>query len=176
MIRNLREVGRDVRDGASADPGSPSEGHLDLLESAGAAVLAAWPEEGRGSVEEVRRELEAVARWVRTFRVTGETTEPEECYGDRFLVRRLIEALRLETLRRWADGEDGASPEDVLEVLRALEELSRSTLPKDARDFASRLADPDGFELLVEVAHDLRSPLTSISFLAETLRSGHSGE
>jgi signal transduction histidine kinase len=34
---------------------------------------------------------------------------------------------------------------------------------------------PDAFELLVEVAHDFRSPLTSILFLAEALRDGHSG-
>ena len=34
---------------------------------------------------------------------------------------------------------------------------------------------PDAFELLIEVAHDLRSPLTSILFLAETLQRGQSG-
>jgi signal transduction histidine kinase len=33
----------------------------------------------------------------------------------------------------------------------------------------------DAFELLVEVAHDFRSPLTSILFLAEALRDEHSG-
>jgi signal transduction histidine kinase len=32
-----------------------------------------------------------------------------------------------------------------------------------------------GAELVVEVAHDIRSPLTSILFLVETLRNGHSG-
>jgi signal transduction histidine kinase len=37
------------------------------------------------------------------------------------------------------------------------------------------LSGPDGLELVSEVAHDLRSPLTSILTLAETLRSGHSG-
>lgn len=39
---------------------------------------------------------------------------------------------------------------------------------------ASALA-PDAARLLAEVAHDLRSPLTSILFLAETLTSGRSG-
>jgi signal transduction histidine kinase len=37
------------------------------------------------------------------------------------------------------------------------------------------LRGPDAFELLVEVAHDFRSPLTSILFLAEALRDGQSG-
>lgn len=42
--------------------------------------------------------------------------------------------------------------------------------------FAPHLTGPDGLELLVEVAHDLRSPLTSILFLAEALRGGQSGD
>ena len=44
-----------------------------------------------------------------------------------------------------------------------------------SQHFADRLSAPDGLELVVEVAHDLRSPLTSILFLAETLQRGRSG-
>src|SRR2546426_12002729 len=42
-------------------------------------------------------------------------------------------------------------------------------------DLASSLSTPNGLELVVEMAHDLRSPLTSILFLAEALRRGESG-
>src|SRR3989441_7102709 len=42
----------------------------------------------------------------------------------------------------------------------------------ESEDLASSLAGPDGLELVVEMAHDLRSPLTSILFLAESLRNG----
>jgi len=41
--------------------------------------------------------------------------------------------------------------------------------------FAARLAGRDGLRLLSDVAHDLRSPLTSILFLAETMQRGQSG-
>ena len=44
-----------------------------------------------------------------------------------------------------------------------------------SQHFTDRLSAPDGLELVVEVAHDLRSPLTSILFLAETLQRGRSG-
>jgi signal transduction histidine kinase len=44
-----------------------------------------------------------------------------------------------------------------------------------ALHFSDRLSGPDGLELVVEVAHDLRSPLTSILFLAETLQRARSG-
>jgi signal transduction histidine kinase len=41
--------------------------------------------------------------------------------------------------------------------------------------FAGRLAGPDSLQLIIEVAHDMRSPLGSILFLAERLRSMQSG-
>ena len=37
------------------------------------------------------------------------------------------------------------------------------------------LAETEAFRLVAEVAHDLRSPLTSILFLSEALRMGQSG-
>lgn len=46
----------------------------------------------------------------------------------------------------------------------------------DHPDLPEALAGSESLDLLVEVAHDLRSPLTSILFLAETLRRGQSGE
>ncbi len=42
-------------------------------------------------------------------------------------------------------------------------------------DLATCLAGPNGLDLVVEMAHDLRSPLTSIVLLAEALQSGQSG-
>jgi signal transduction histidine kinase len=45
----------------------------------------------------------------------------------------------------------------------------------EADEFLSSLAGPNGLDLVVEIAHDLRSPLTSILFLAEALHQGQSG-
>jgi two-component system sensor histidine kinase/response regulator len=42
-------------------------------------------------------------------------------------------------------------------------------------DLADCLAGPNGVDLVVEMAHDLRSPLTSILFLADALQRGESG-
>jgi signal transduction histidine kinase len=66
-------------------------------------------------------------------------------------------------------------PVDVQEVFRVLDAIERvqCVLERDAiQSFREQTAGPSGMELLVEVAHDLRSPLTSILFLAETLRAG----
>jgi signal transduction histidine kinase len=42
-------------------------------------------------------------------------------------------------------------------------------------DLAACLSGPHGLDLVVELAHDLRSPLTSILFLAESLQQGQGG-
>src|SRR5437879_7369926 len=50
---------------------------------------------------------------------------------------------------------------------------ARSPQPDPEPDsLGSCLTGPTGLDLVVEMAHDLRSPLTSILFLAESLRSG----
>jgi len=60
-------------------------------------------------------------------------------------------------------------------LLQAVEVVGRGLEADWSQHFADRLSAPDGLELVVEVAHDLRSPLTSILFLAETLQRGRSG-
>ena len=58
-------------------------------------------------------------------------------------------------------------------VARARPVPARDPEPSD--DLAASLAGPNGLELVVELAHDLRSPLTSILFLAEALQQGEGG-
>lgn len=45
----------------------------------------------------------------------------------------------------------------------------------EPRDFTACLAGPQGLDLVVEMAHDLRSPLAAILMLAESLQSGQGG-
>src|SRR3989454_12272721 len=45
----------------------------------------------------------------------------------------------------------------------------------EPQDLASCLGGPNGLDLVVEMAHDLRSPVTSILFLTEALQRGQSG-
>ena len=46
---------------------------------------------------------------------------------------------------------------------------------QEPQDLTTCLAGPNGLDLVVELAHDLRSPLTSILFLAEALQQGQGG-
>jgi signal transduction histidine kinase len=81
-------------------------------------------------------------------------------------------------LREWSERLEPPDATDMLDLLRSFERVGR-TLPKSAA--ASTLeppatALPGGLEFIAGVAHDLRSPLTSILFLAETLHAEKSGD
>lgn len=69
------------------------------------------------------------------------------------------------------DGVDG----ELIPLLRALELVHASLEEDSAQRFAERLAEGDAMNLVVEVAHDMRSPLGSILFLVERLRRAQSG-
>lgn len=71
---------------------------------------------------------------------------------------------------------DAKRPEpELLPLLAAIQRVEQRLEPNWDTRFTDRMSGPDGLELVVEVAHDLRSPLTSILFLAETLLRGRSG-
>jgi signal transduction histidine kinase len=55
------------------------------------------------------------------------------------------------------------------------ERQQRSRPDLEPQSLAACFEGSRGLELVVEMAHDLRSPLTSIIFLAETLQLGHTG-
>lgn len=150
-----------------------------ILEEASQRLLsllhAAPSEPGAERVEAVAG-IRAVVR--ETHRILNDQDEDEsdDVPGGREPATydaRVVRALRGSVLELELPTEAAPS---VLAVLGALERLLERVLGDDVTSLAGRLAQPDALQLLVEVAHDLRSPLTSILFLSETLRTGHSGE
>ncbi len=89
------------------------------------------------------------------------------------LGRRLLELLRGDVVEGWREV-DVPEPE-LLPLLVAMERVRVTIEPNWAQTFAQQLSGNDGLALLMDVAHDLRSPLTSILVLAETLQRGQSG-
>lgn len=90
------------------------------------------------------------------------------------LSRQLLGMIRGSFLDR-VQALGGADSGQLIHLLQAMEVVGRGLEADWSQHFADRLSAPDGLELVVEVAHDLRSPLTSILFLAETLQRGRSG-
>jgi signal transduction histidine kinase len=87
------------------------------------------------------------------------------------LQRKVLSALR----RRLIKVADAANAADLLVLLRGIEQVAATFEAGWSERFEERLTGPSGLDLVVEVAHDLRSPLTSILFLSETMMRGRSG-
>jgi signal transduction histidine kinase len=87
--------------------------------------------------------------------------------------RRLLDAAR----QAWLLGEhsQGEPAEAIVRTVRALDTVLRALDADATHRFVSRLGSLDAQQLVVEMAHDMRSPLGSILILAERLRSGPGG-
>jgi signal transduction histidine kinase len=91
------------------------------------------------------------------------------------LLRNLTADLRAELVRSWSGRPVPPAAEQVLATLESLQVLSDDLSRRSGRRTTIG-GLPDGYEFAAGVAHDLRSPITSILFLAETLLGGQSGE
>ena len=96
------------------------------------------------------------------------------------LFEPLMEALVREVLAEPTDSETAGAALVVLRAWTAARPTGTAAQAsvvqrQETDDLRNSMRGPGAFELLVEVAHDFRSPLTSILFLAEALRDGHSG-
>jgi len=146
------------------------------LRSAAERVLVAWTNERGDALDfgETEQALVWLTHAAAGVLENGSLPEDGDPPANSVLGRHLLNLLREELIAGWE-----RTPEDagrMLAVLRALEAIREAIEPDWSRYFNSRLSGPDGMDLVVEVAHDLRSPLTSVLFLAETLHRGQSGE
>ena len=87
--------------------------------------------------------------------------------------KRLLAGMRRSLLTQSRAGTLDAKA--AVAILDTLETLNAQLEDDAGHRFASRLGGMGGLELIVDIAHDMRSPLGSILFLAEQIRRGHSG-
>src|SRR5437867_971526 len=145
-----------------------------ILPAAGRRVMANWARAASDAAD-ATEVVELVDVLMSTVQRQGAgSPEPidERLYSA--LGRRVLNLLRAEVIRSWTANGSGQATE-IAGILAALEQLQEQVEEGWAQHFADRLSGPDGLELLVAIAHDLRSPLTSILFLAETLQREQSG-
>ena len=145
------------------------------LRQAATDVSETWnhEREGGASPEDTRAALGLLCDLVRRFAETD---------GSRLGVfpasvpaARLLDALRRTFLGQARQNGASLDPVQVLCVLEACERVAVAIDEDSAQRFVNRLSGADATQLLVEVAHDMRSPLGSILFLAERLRNAQSG-
>src|ERR1700752_590404 len=149
-----------------------------VLKGGTRAVLASWGKRPRSTgPDEVSELLGLLAAAIHQTWFTTTPVMPIRPKVDprihSSLGRRLLELLRGEIVEGWRD--TGVPDTELLPLLIAMERVRVTIQPNWAQTFAQQLSGADGLALLMDVAHDLRSPLTSILVLAETLQRGQSG-
>ena len=162
-------------DGATAEAagGAPAEARR-LLEQAGARTIAQWEHapDHRLPAAEVRTYVELLVREIE--RASSDQAPAVDPIPPAIPARRLLESVRAQLVDLLASAPEGVAAAG-LKLLRALESVQRTIDEDCAHRFANRLNESDALDLIVEVAHDMRSPLGSILFLVETLRNARSG-
>jgi signal transduction histidine kinase len=157
---------------------------LDVLRVAAARVTARLDEvypplapggtpRAEGYLGTLRSKLEQI--------LAGEDPKPiREWLATSPMFPPLMDALGRELIDIGSSEPDAAIPTmaalQAWSAARGATAILSPSATERADDLRGRMRGPDAFELLVEVAHDFRSPLTSILFLAEALRDGNSGQ
>ncbi len=147
---------------------------LRTLTAATADVVANWQqsEHATASAADLRTTVGVFADAVR-HRVIG---MPLQLEGLPPFVpsRRVLERFRRACLDHATSSELPATT--IVQVVQAIEQIQDELDRDAAHRFAARLSGYDAQQLVVEMAHDMRSPLGSILILAERLRAGAGGD
>lgn len=132
--------------------------------------------------EEVQRGLRHVLELL--ARARAESAEFTLAFGAG-VPRSHVDALRSEFLNRLDEtnsvdaathnGQGRISTAELVDILTAMERISGRFGFGRRSDFVERLASPRALEAVIEVAHDMRSPLASILFLVDAIQRGQSG-
>ena len=159
----------------SSEAGGDVEARLwDVLARAGQQVRGEWCSlsEDAVSAQEVDGLVERLVAGIRCV-ACPDAERPKLPLT--ILARRVLVLLRRNVLNEIERMADPPPTAEIIRFLQAFEFIARELEADWSSHLANRLSGPDGLEMVVEVAHDLRSPITSILFLAEILQQGRSG-
>lgn len=123
-------------------------------------------------VTDVRLRLRDLATRLVTGFGDGSGTPTLASFG---LTRDQINAFRARFLQRTAAERQPVDGREVARVIASLEQLLDAPATHADNEFTRRLSSPDALRAVVEMAHDMRSPLGSILFLVDSIRRSQSG-
>lgn len=145
-----------------------------VLEHAAARRSAADVHSPHDALLEEEHELtELLLDCIRMAAAARPVSIPES--AGRFPMRQLLDVLRHRFLEELRASPASLSNRQTVRILWAMDRVQSAIMDDVSQRFADRLGGPDAMQLLVEVAHDMRSPLNAILFLTEHIRSGRSG-
>jgi len=160
--------------GSAAGSGAVSAPLRHALREAAARSSRILAETAGKSSDEIQSQLEAILDLVPDMSAGYDTQSVEDARWN--VPRRYVDVLRSEFLAILAAQPYQPDGRDTVCVLTALEEVVRRSERTVTGRFVARLAGAESVNAVVEIAHDIRSPLSSILFLVDTIRRGQSGK
>ncbi len=164
-----------IGDQPNENESAPRAGELADVREAARRVAAGWTADADDNASDalIQGELDRLVQLLETH--ARDAAEGLGAPPHGFLRRRLLEQIRSQLLSLWSSAPQPAPAATILETMKTFDAVARALDPRPAAADDAH-ATTNGLELLVEVAHDFRSPLTSIMYLAESLRRGQGGE
>jgi len=107
--------------------------------------------------------------------MTSRRGVPEALVLGRHFNPRDVIALRVQFVATVAASRRKIDPSDLVGVLVALDTLSAGVAPPAKAQFGDQLAQSPVLTGMLEIAHDMRSPLAAILLLVEPIRRGKQG-
>lgn len=150
----------------------------DLIPIAVEQAASALARAERIAAPEIRDRLGVIVRHVLGASVSGGNGRSGSHVGlDSLLTvpAHYVDALRAALLAEILHSRVPLDGQELARVLASLEAAHATHVGESHHDFTRHLASADAVNAVVEIAHDMRSPLTSILFLVDTLRRGQSG-
>jgi len=163
----------EERGGPTGNPNDSTTISSFWLRSAVDRIADALRDIGIGGVQDptAGEQLFRLARAIENTAGAGEYPEPLPFSVP--LGLPLLQRLQTALVEEWAMAPTPPSGEEMLRVLRSIDTV-RGWMEPIAESGGAFAAAPPA-SLVTELAHDLRSPLTSILFLSAALRAGQSG-
>jgi signal transduction histidine kinase len=125
------------------------------------------------TTDELRGQLEGIVELLPSLMSGSDGAPPQDSRLN--VPRRFIDVLRREVVSALTDAPPAIDAAEIVSLFAALEEAIRQSEMTSTGRFVARLSGTDSVEAVVEIAHDIRSPLSSILFLVDTIRRGQSG-
>lgn len=160
-------------------PAEPARRSLrDLLPVAVQHAASALARDERAPASEISERLGRIAQLVLGASSNGTGGRGGRQHGFDSLASvpgHYVDALRRALLAEVLRSRTAVDGHELAQVLTTLEAAQAWQAEDPHHDFTRHLASTDAVNAVVEIAHDMRSPLTSILFLVDTLRRGQSG-
>jgi signal transduction histidine kinase len=139
------------------------------VRSAAAHASESIAQSTKRPVEDVRRRVAPVLTWLleHTSGTRGERVSPTP-----IVAQEVVDRLRSHLVAELLQSDEEIDGREIVRVLAAFETLTDEWKRTDRGQFMARLAGPESASAVVAIAHDIRSPLSSILILVDSLRRG----